>query len=820
MIKNFIIVAIRNIKRNPFYSLLNIFGLAVGLTAALIIILFIRDELGFDKTGKNYNRIYRLESHFTINNKDDLFAITQLPLGPTLKDEFPEVEEYARLLNAGTIYFRYDDKEFREDSVWIADSTVFKVFDYPLLKGDPATALARPYTMVISQSLARKYFGKDDPLGKIVTTVEGEQAEITGVFKDLPGNTHLRYNALLSTSTIAKQIGPERFNDRSSGSFWNINCFTYILLKEKADINNILSKSEEFYNRHMKDIGDRINGHFTLMAKPLVRVHHHSSYLQYDQPNGNFMYVYLFAAVALFLLLIACINYMNMATAQSFGRSREVGLRKLAGAQRSVLMRQFISESVFFSILAFLVSLLLVKLLMPVFNEISGKHLSFEVLFHGRIFLFILLLTLVVGIVSGSYPAFYLSSFHPALVIKGRMDSTGGSGWLRRVLVVFQFFISALMIVGTTVLLNQLRFMRKSDLGFNPENLLVMTVRDTSLANNMKAFQNDLAQNPSILATSRSDANPFTVMGIQVMKVEGEKGELMERAVNNYFIDYDYIPCMGIQILEGRNYDLKMLTDKDKAFIVNETAARKFGWVDSASIAAKNYSNALGKKFFPGVNIDTTPENFGFIIGIMKDFHYKPLQNEIEPLVLLITDNPRRTPFLNIRIKKGKEKEAIAFIDQKRKEYGDKYPFEYQFMDEMIANSYRGEKRMGMLLLAFTLLTVFLAALGLLGLSSFLTQQRTREVGLRKVMGAIPSGILILFLKDFSRWVLLANLLAWPAAWYLIGKWLQNFKYHIPLSYKFFILALVISIGIAWITVAFHVFRASRINPAEALKYE
>ncbi|NLI23842.1 MAG: FtsX-like permease family protein [Bacteroidales bacterium] len=820
MIRNFILVTIRNIKRNPFYSILNIFGLAVGLTATFFIILFIKDEIGYDKHSPAYKRIYRLESHFTINNKDDLFAISQLPLGPTLKDEFPEVEEYVRFFYPGTMYFRYGDKEFKEDSVWLADSTVFRVFEYPLEKGNPQTALARPYTMVISGSLARRMFGDEDPMGKILVTMEGDQAEITGVFKDLPGNCHLRYNALLSTSTIAKRIGPERFNDRSSGSFWNINCFTYILLKDKADIRSILDKSEDFYNRHMKDIGDRINGHFMLMAKPLARTHHYSSDLQYDQPNGNFMYVWLFAAVAFFILLVACINYMNMATARSFNRSKEVGLRKMAGAQRSALMNQFLSESVFFAILAFLISLVLVKLLMPYFNQIAGKNISYGVIFSEGSFLIMLVLTFLTGIISGSYPAFYLSSFQPALVIKGRMDSSGGNGILRRILVVFQFFISALMITATFVLLKQLNYMQKGDLGFNPENLMVMTVRDTTFANNLKSFQNELMQNPAIEATFRSDANPFSMMGIRVMKAEGENGAMIERAVNNYFIDYDYITGMGITIIEGRNYDRNMATDKDKAYILNETAARKFGWIDSAGASTKNYSSAIGRKFFPGVSLDTTAENYGFVIGIMKDFHYKGMQNEIEPLVLLLTDDPRRTPLLNIRLKKGKEQEAIAFIDQKRKEFGDKYPFDYQFMDNMIAEAYKGEKRMGMLLLSFTILTIFLAILGLLGLASFLTQQRTREVALRKVVGADSSDVLLLFAKEFSKWVLIANLLALPVAWYLLGKWLQNFRYHIQPEAGIFILTLFVTLAVALLTVSFHVLRASRTNPAEALKYE
>lgn len=820
MIKNYILIAWRNITRNLRYSLINIFGLTLGLTAVMFILMFIADETGYDKSNEKYNRIYRLESHFTINGKDDLFAVTQVPLGPTLKDEYPEIEEYVRFFQAGTTYFKYNDKEFKSDSCWFADSTIFRVFTLPMLEGDPSTALSRPNTMVLTESMAHKIFGTENPLGKMLTTLDGDPFEITGVIKDLPGNSHLRFTGLFSTATIVKQVGKDRFNDRSSGSFWNVNNYSYILLKENADIKSVLSKSEEFYNRHMKDVGERINGHFTLMAKPLAKVHHYSSDLSGDLPNGNILYVYIFAAVGLFLLLIACINYMNMATARSFNRSKEVGLRKLAGSQRGMLIRQFLSESVLFAFLALLISFLLVWILMPYFNELSGKSFTIGFLFKNYLIPLIIGIALLSGILAGSYPAFYLSSFNPALVIKGRMDVTGGSGWIRRFLVVFQFFIAIVMIIGSLLVHRQLNFMRSSDLGYDKDKLLVMTLRDTTILKNIDGFREELLKDPSIKAVAQSNGVLNGNLSINVMRVEGDSGQMVDRAVNNFQIDYDYLPATGITIQEGRNYDRSMSTDLTAAFIVNETAARRFGWVDSAGIKNNNYSSALGKKFHYGIRLDGPPVRSGVIVGIMKDFFYNSMENEIEPIVLALSDNKRSMPIINIRIEGKDMQKTIAYIDAKRKEFGDKYPFDYQLMSESLNEMYRSEQRMSQVLLVFTILTIFIAALGLLGLTSFLTLQRTKEMGIRKVLGASPSGILYLFVSDFFRWVLLANLIAWPVAWYGMDKWLQNFRYRTDLSWWIFISALVASLLVALITISFQVYKASRANPVEAIKYE
>lgn len=819
MLKNYFITAWRNITRDKFYTLLNISGLAIGLTASVFIALYIIDELTYDKSHVNHKRIYRLESHFVINGKDDLFAATQIPLGPTLKDEYPEIEEYVRMAPAGTLFLKYGEREFQEDSVYFADSTIFKVFTHPMVKGDPTTALNRPYTMVMTESMARKYFGDENPIGQTLKSVEGRLYEVTGVIEDLPGNLHLKFEGLLSAATFREMVGTERFNDRSAGSFWNIGIYTYVMLKKGATFEPILEKFPAFYDKYMKSIGDQINGSFTLMAKPLARVHHHSSDLSYDEPTGNIKYILVFTLVAILILVIACINYMNLATARSARRSKETGMRKIAGAQRSLLIRQFLTESLVIAIFSTLLALLLSRLLLPVFNMISNKSLSFSVLWTPEIILGFVVLAVVVGIISGSYPALYLSSFDPVNVIKGLNDTKGGNGFLRKVLVVFQFAVSVAMITGTFIIGSQLRFMQYSNLGFDKENLVVMEMRDTTFKKSLEPFRQELLKNPEIRGVAFSSGNPGYGLGIQVMRIEGDSGSMVDRAVNNYFIGYDYLDLMGIEIVEGRNYDRNMQSDINKAFIINETAARKFGWIDTTSRARGNYASAIGKRFQYGIDLDGSADRDGQIVGIVKDFHYASMRNPIDPLVLLLNDQDRRHFFANIRISGNNSKQTIAYIDKVRQEFKDSYPFQYRFLDENLRDFYQGEKRISLLTETFAILTIIIAALGLLGLSSFLTQTRTREIGIRKIAGASAGNIVLMFTREFSVWILLANILAAPAAIYVLNKWLQSFPYKTEIQLWIFIVGLAISLFVALLTVSLRVFQAANVNPAEAVRY-
>lgn len=818
--KNYLITAWRNIVKDKFYTLLNIVGLSIGLITAIYIFLYVVDELTYDKSHVNHKRIYRLESHFTINGKDDFFAVTQVPLAPTLKDEYPEIEEYVRFLPTGTLFLKYGEREFQEDSIVYADSTLFKVFTHPVTKGDPTTMLNRPYTMVMTESLAKKYFGDEDPVGKTVKSVEGNLYEITGVIRDLPGNLHVRFNGILSVATIRQQIGVAQFNDRSAGSFWNVGIFSYIMLKEGADIKPILEKFPSFYDKYMKSLGDQINGNFMLMATPLARVHHYSAELAYDQPVGNIKYVYIFSFVAILILIIACINYMNLATARSSRRSKETGMRKIAGAQRTMLVRQFLIESIVIAVISTLIALCLSWLLLPYFNMIANKTLSISVLFTPLIIGGLAGLAVLVGAVSGSYPALYLSSFDPAEVIKGQSDLRGGNGLLRKILVVFQFAISVAMITGTFIIGSQLNYLQSSDPGFNKDNLLVMQMRDTTFKKSLEPFKQELLRNPDIKGISFSNGDPGYGVNIQVMRIEGDSGGVVDRAVNNFFADYDYADLMGLKMVEGRYYSRDMKSDIQKAFVINETAARKFGWVDSTSKSGMNYSSAIGKRFQWGINPNgNAPLRDGVIIGVVKDFHYGSMRNPIDPLVILLNDDNRNTFFANIRIDGKNRQKSIDYINKVRQDFRDMYPFKYDFLDERMREYYSGEKRIGMLARTFALLTIIIAALGLLGLSSFLTQTRTREIGIRKISGASASNIVLMFAREFSIWIVLANLIAAPITLVLLNKWLQAFPYKTDIHIMIFLSGLLISLAIALLTVSLRVFQAASINPSQAVRH-
>jgi len=810
MFRNFIKTTLRSLVKDSYYSAINILGLAAGLTVTLLIILFIQDELTYDKYHDLHERVYRLESDFTLDNKNHKFGATQIPLGPTLMDEYPEIIDYARCAPVGTLYFVEEDREFQEDSIWFADSTFFNLFSHEFTHGDPVSALNRPNTMVITEYFASRHFGKKNPIGENLTDIDKNIYEITGVIRNLPGNSHMKFNGLMSSATLAERIGLDRFNDRSANSFWNIGIYSYVLLAEKGSIQDVLEKFPGFYDKYMKELGDQIKGSFDLMATPLADIHLNPMDLEYDLPKGNRSYVYIFMFAALFILVIASINYMNMATARSARRSREVGMRKVSGSSRGKLIRQFLGESVFITMISFILSLILVKLLLTGFNDMSGKSLQFGLLSMKEVVLSGFLTALLVGVVSGLYPALYLSRFNPVVVLKGLATGGKGGGSIRKALVLIQFTISVLMIIGTMIVSGQLKFMKTTDLGFDKENIMVMTVRDTTLRKSFESFREEIKTHPEILGAAQSNSNPGSNVGIVVQRIEGDGGELLDKAVNRYSVDYRYADLLGIEIIQGRNYDRTMGTDISKAFIINEVAANEFGWGE----------DALGKRWQLGINLDGPPQRDGEVIGVFKDFHYASLHNKVEPIVLVLQDRPISMPLFNIRITGNNTEEVIAFVDEKRKEFGDHYPFDYQFLTENLDEYYKEEAVIGSIFRYFTILTIFIAALGLLGLSAFMAQRRTREVGIRKVMGSSVNGIVYLFIREFSKWVIISNLVAWPLAWYGMDRWLQNFQYRIDLTIWIFALAFGLSLAIALITVSWQSVRAAITNPADTLRYE
>ena len=823
MIKNYLKSAYRNIVRNKFYSFINILGLAIGFMATIIILMYNQNELNYDKHNEKYERIYRLESHFTIAGKDDLFAIGSVPIGPAFKLEYPEVEEFVRFMGNDGLVIEIDDKEYYEDRLFWTDSTVFDVFTHEFVYGNAKGALTEPNTCVINETLSKKYFGKQNPIGKIINTVDNLSFKITAVIKDQPDNTHLKYSGLFSVSTLSERIGRDRFNSFEPNRFWNITPFTYILLKENSSIETIFEKFPLFYEKYMKSLGDQINASFVPMATPLAEIHLNTN-LKGDEPVGNKGYVIIFSVVAIFILVIAGINYMNMATARSAKRAKEVGLRKVIGAVRSQLMRQFLSESLILSILAFLISIVSVYLVLPAFNELAGKSLVFGLFDSSAILLTTFLISILVGLLSGSYPALYLSSFQPVKVLKGKLSTGKSKGILRKVLVAFQFIISISMIMGTMVVSKQLSYMRSKDLGFTKENVLVTTIQvDTNLRNKIPIFREELLQNPNIENVATSTGYPGNIGGIMVMRVEqdtkfgssdsiglsGNGGQMVEETLNFTMVDYEFMSLYEIEFVEGRNFSREMGTDLEEAVLINEACAKELGWIESP----------LGKKIGFGLQLDGTYMRDTKVIGMFKDFHYRSLHNAVEPLVIFLTDRPRNA--ISIKIGSENRQQTIQFIEDKWNEFGAIHPFDYDFLEATMDDMYQAEENIGQIFTIASLLSVFIALLGLLGLSSFIAEQRTKEIGIRKVVGASLQSILKLLFKEFVILILIAFVIATPIAWYGLSNWLDNnFTYQINIGVLTFLTAGAIALIVGLITISFHIFKAANSNPVDSLKYE
>ncbi|MEA3478579.1 MAG: FtsX-like permease family protein, partial [Bacteroidota bacterium] len=533
LIKNYLLSLVRNAGRDKFFTLLNLLGLAIGITATIMIFVYIQDQITYDKHNANFDRIYRLEGDFFINEKQDLTAITQIPLGPTLKDDYPEIVDYARVLQRPDFYFERGEDTFKEDSIMLADSTIFSVFTIPFVTGDPGTALTAPYSMVISSSLAHKYFGTWDVVGESMKNPDGTTFNITGVFKDLPENVHLRYNGLISTATIEEMIGSERFNDRSAGSFWNVTCYTYVLMADNTTADMVLAKFPDFYDKYMKELGDQIKASFNLRITPLADVHFQQDELTWDLPKGNMNYVYIMAVIALLLIVIASINYTNLTTARATSRGKEIGIRKVGGANRGKLRSQFLGESIVMAIFAGLIATFLTILALPLFNSFAGKTFDFHTILQPTILLFILGISLLTGLLSGLYPATYLASFNPVSILKGNGVSSKDRGWLRTGLVIAQFMISAVMIIGSIVVALQMGYIQKKDLGFDREQILMLTLNDTAVVNNATAFMEEIERHPSVESTARSTTAPGRFYGKRVMTAETNDGEMGEKAYNN-----------------------------------------------------------------------------------------------------------------------------------------------------------------------------------------------------------------------------------------------------------------------------------------------
>ncbi|HTR28393.1 MAG TPA: ABC transporter permease [Puia sp.] len=795
MFKNLLLVALRNLKRDKWYSLLNILGLTIGITFGLLLIFYVKDELSYDRYNKKLDRIFRITAYVQEQEKPVMkWSATQNPLGPTLKKDFPEVEEAVRFIANGKNMYQNGDTRLYIDKVFIVDSTVFNVFTYPFLEGDPRTALVAPHSMVLTESVARSYFGqRTGVVGKSLRNEKGEVYKITGVITDVPKNSHLRFNILISQSTIAKDF------DLNWGGF---GLFTYVLLKPNTDPAAFEKKLLPMYDKYMAPIFSQYGIKVRYGVQPVGSIHLYSDFQGEPEELGSIWYVYIFGSVAMFMLLIACINYMNLATARSARRAKEIGIRKVTGSTRPQLIAQFLVESMLTALFALLVSIGCIALLLPLFNTLSGKSISFGSLLEASTFVILLAVILFVGLVGGSYPAFYLAKFNPIDVLKGRLSKGSSNVVLRWVLVVVQFSISMVMIICTWVVYNQLSYLRNKDLGFDKNYVLSLPVNaDHDVRSKILAFKNEMRKNPQVISVSTSDAVPGQGIGLQLLEVETKKG-YTDQGVNVYRADEDFFKTLGIKIAKGRNF--YGLSDTLHSIIVNENMVKFFGW-----------DNPIGKRVkFPG---DTSSRDYWEVVGVVHDFNQQSLYNPIAPLIIPFRANGN---MIQVKLDPAAIPGTIAEIEKTWKADFPELPFSYTFLDQDFDSQYVADQKRGKIFTSFSILTILITCLGLLGLIAFTTQQRQKEISIRKVMGASVGQIVPLLTRNFIWLVGLSWLIACPVAWLFMHSWLKAFSYSMGLQPMPFVFSALAVLLITMMTVIYHTLRAAVANPSKSLRTE
>lgn len=810
MFKNFFIMLYRNFFRNKFYSSLNIIGLSIGLICTILIVLYIKDELSYDKYNLKRERIVRLGSDFTINGKRDLIAASPLPYGPKFLEEFPEVEDFVRIDMLGKARFKFNDIEFKEDWVAYVDSSVFNIFTLPLLKGNPQTALVKPNTIVINEELALKYFGKDDPIGKQVT-VDDIDFTISGLMKNQPQNSHYRFRALLSMRTHEKKIGQEKFNSSTPGVFWSFNIQTLILLRENASLGGIYEKFPAFYEKYMRSSGEKLNVDYKLILQKLPDLHLYSN-LKWDLPTGDVKYIYILAIIAAFILSIASINYMNMSTARSAKRAKEVGVRKVVGAYKENIVRQFLLESIALTVAAYFVALIVVELLLPSFNHLVKKELVLNLKDSFDTIVYTFGISILLGVISGLYPAFYLSAFHPAVILKGIAGKKSTNAFLRKLLVILQFVVSSIMISGTIIVASQLFYMNNRDVGFNKENIIATYVEDTTLRSQIDVFKAELEKNPNIVKVASSSSLIGFSASKSIHLYESEIG-MEQYALNVMYVDFDYLDLMKVKIMQGRGFDQSFRSDTSSAFVINLAAARKFNWNE----------DAVGKKIQRGVEVEKEDNSYiqrGEVIGVVQNFNYESLKNKIEPLSIMVRKSKNIGHVLYIKIRGSNKNRTIDYIKNTWNQFSPNYSFDYFFLDQKLEKMYQSEKRLSLIFILFSVISVLVASLGLFGLSSFMSEQRKKEIGVRKVLGASVVGLVQLLTQEFIRLIFIANIIAIPVSYFAMSKWLQEFSYKVDIAIWMYLLTLLVTMFIGIITVAWQALKTAMGDPVNAIKYE
>lgn len=807
MLKNFFYVTLRNLLKHKFYSFINILGLSVGITCFLMITLFVKDEVSYDKHLPGIERMYRLDFTGTIGGNTFITSLSSVPAAKALLTDYPEVEEAVRVRERGNEMIKPEGQEqiFNEDEILFADSSFFGFFQLPLLEGDPVTALAAPKKVAISARIAKKYFGNESAIGKMLEVQGWDNFEVTAVFKDMPTNQHFHADILISITSTS-----EAFNTQWMG----FNFVTYLKLTSPAAAPTLEAKFpdliakyigpeiQQFMGQSMEEFSES-GGKAGYALFPVSDIHLTSSKLGELEANGDITYVYLFAAIATFILLIACINFMNLSTARSANRAKEVGVRKVLGAQRPLIIRQFLAEAVILSVFSFLLSYGVCFVLLPSFNELAEKQLEISALLTPGFIGSMIGMTLLVGLLAGSYPAFYLSGFSPAQVLKGKLNLGMKSGVIRSILVVFQFTLSIIMIVGTMVIYDQLNFIRNKKLGYEKDHLIIIN-DPWLLKDNLNAFKTEALRNSTVVSGTLSSFLPVNGNNSNNLYFKGKNPQNESHIISDWRVDQDYVPTFGIEIKEGRNFSREYPSDSS-AIVVNEAFVKQFG-----------FENPIGEFISSHVDNDGSIVSYK-IIGVMGDFHYASLRESIYPLMMKLASSRGNITF---KVAGDNIDQTIAYLKSTWEQFGPGQPFSYDFVDQQFEGVHKAEMKIGSIFMVFASLAVFIACLGLFGLAAFTAEQRNKEIGVRKVLGASIASIMGLLSWEFVKLIGISFVIAAPTAYFAVGKWLDNFAYRTDLSLVTIFTAGLLSLVVAWLTMSFQTWRAARANPVNSLRSE
>ncbi|OJJ21530.1 hypothetical protein BKI52_13380 [marine bacterium AO1-C] len=808
MIRNYFKIALRNLLRQKFYSAINLLGLAVGIACAVLLYLYVQDEMSYDSHFKNADRIYRVEGTLSRQGESTPELYTQWLLADQLEKDYPEIQVATKTLVGQDLLLTHQKKKFYQDKMTYVDEGYFQVFSHRFIKGDPATAIQKPKSIVLTKGLATKVFGRlAEVLGETVK-VEEETFTITGIIDDIPDNTHFQTSAFISMNSLS-EARKERMNvySWSSASF-----ITYVKLKPNQSAPALEQKLTRLTDTYINPAGKAYGMTAKLELRPLLDIRLYAIYIS-DKVTGNSEYIYILLAITFLVLLIAIINYMNLATARSVNRAKEVGIRKVVGSYRSQLVVQFLTESFLLVLFACVIGLVLAEVALPFFNKVADKSLSLQGLATTQNIIYCSLMLLVVALLSGSYPAFVLSSFNPIMVLKGKFGRNNKGAFLRKGLVVVQFSISIMLIIGTWTVYRQLSYVMSKDVGYNRDQLLVLEINDKKVRRDIKVFKDRLRQNPDVLNASSASFVPVFAPHYAKNPYAFEHSEGHKKIGALYGpVDEDYIPTLGLKLLAGRNFT--QATDKTQGVIINETVVKKMGWRLNTNDPKLN---PIGKKVARRFSKSGNPNFQMKVIGVVKDFHAKSLHETIEPVVLRYG---QASWFLVAKVRPKNMGKTMRFLQQEWQKIDPIHPFRTFFVNQEFARQYEDDQKRGTIFFAFSILAIFIACLGLFGLVSFVVRQRHKEIGIRKVLGASVQNILQLISMDFVKLVLLANLLAFPLAYYMVRQWLQNFAYQTSVSLLIFVLSGLIALVIALITISTQALRATRINPAEVLKDE